>query len=158
MNPVTNLLVLLIATSFILPASTIMYASGSPENSDSGDSSDTRSTDTSNDGSSTDNSGSSTGGGTTTTDNSGTTTGGSTGNSATLPITSTASNDTGNVQPSRVRISSMVSWIFTTESALLFQFRLSCGATSSPPTPRLGPIIWRRSQSSINQTPTTSSN
>ena len=32
MNPKTNLLVLLIVTSFILPATAIMYASGSPEN------------------------------------------------------------------------------------------------------------------------------
>jgi uncharacterized protein YkwD len=34
MNPITNLLVLLIVTSMILPASAIMYASGSTENND----------------------------------------------------------------------------------------------------------------------------
>ena len=34
MNAITNLLVLLIVTSFILPASAIMYASGSTENND----------------------------------------------------------------------------------------------------------------------------
>ena len=32
LNRTTNLLVLLIVTSFILPATAIMYASGSPEN------------------------------------------------------------------------------------------------------------------------------
>jgi hypothetical protein len=45
-------IVTLIVTKFILPALAIMYASGSPENSDTSDSSDSGSTDTSNDGSS----------------------------------------------------------------------------------------------------------
>jgi uncharacterized protein YkwD len=106
--------------SFILPASAIMYASGSTDNND--DSSTGGGTTTDNSGSSTgggtttdnsgsstgggtttDNSGSSTGGGTTTTtttDNSGSSTGGgtttTTDNSATLPTTSTLSNNTGN--------------------------------------------------------------
>ena len=92
----------------ILPTSAIMYASGqSTDNSGSsttGGSSATDNNAASSDGS-TDNSGSSTTGGgttTTTTDNSGSsTTGGgttiTTDNSATLPTTSTASDNTGNV-------------------------------------------------------------
>jgi uncharacterized protein YkwD len=76
--------------SLILPASAILYASGSTDNSD----------DSSTGGSSTDNSSSSTGG--SSTDNSSSSTGGgtitTTDNSATLPTTSTASNNAGNAQ------------------------------------------------------------
>ena len=40
-------------------------------------------------------------------------------------------------------ISPTTSWPCTTASAPPFQFRRLCGATSSPPTPRLGPTLWR---------------
>jgi uncharacterized protein YkwD len=82
----------------VLPASTIMYASGqSTDNSDSSSSGSTSS-----DNNAADSGSSSGGGGTTTTDNSGSSsTGGSTDNSATLPTTSTASNNTGNADASQ---------------------------------------------------------
>src|SRR6478736_3357843 len=84
MNRITISLIILIVISMILPTSSIMYASGqSTDNSGSsttGGSTTTTTTTTDNSGSST------TGGGTTTTDN-----------IATLPTTSTASDNTGNV-------------------------------------------------------------
>jgi uncharacterized protein YkwD len=96
MNGIIISLIFLIVVSMVLPASAIMYASG--QSTDNSGSSSTGSSPT------TDNSGSSTTGGgstTTTTDNSGSSsTGGSTttaDNSATLPTTSTASNNTGNI-------------------------------------------------------------
>src|SRR6476469_7094821 len=96
MNQITNSCIFLIMISMFLPASAIMYASGARTTTDdnnaasSGGSTDNSGSST---GGSTDNSGSSTGG---STDNSGSSTGGSTDNSATLPTTSTASNNTGN--------------------------------------------------------------
>jgi uncharacterized protein YkwD len=96
MNGIIISLIFLIVVSMVLPASAIMYASG--QSTDNSGSSTTGGSPT------TDNSGSSTTGGgsnTTTTDNSGSSsTGGSTttaDNSATLPTTSTASNNTGNI-------------------------------------------------------------
>ncbi len=80
--------------SFILPASAIMYASGSTDNSNDSSTSGSSTSGSSTSGSTTDNSGSSTSG--STTDNSGSSTSGSTGNNATLPTTSTVSNNTGN--------------------------------------------------------------
>src|SRR4026207_2120060 len=55
MNRITISLIFLMMISMILPASAIMYASGSPQGSDDGSSSDNGSTDTSDDGSSSDN-------------------------------------------------------------------------------------------------------
>ena len=50
---------------------------------------------------------------------------------------------------SRIRISKTPSWRCITASALPLEFRPSCGATSSPPAPRLGPTIsLRQAQSS----------
>lgn len=74
MNQITNSWIFLIMISMFLPASAIMYASGARTTTD-------------------DNNAASSGG---STDNSGSSTGGSTDNSATLPTTSTASNNTGN--------------------------------------------------------------
>jgi uncharacterized protein YkwD len=67
MNVITNLLVLLIVTSFILPASAIMYASGSTDNGDSSSGGSTDNGDNGDDsssGGSTDNGDSSSGGST----------------------------------------------------------------------------------------------
>ncbi len=81
----------------VLPISAIMYASGQSTTTNNSDSSSSGSTSSDNSGSSTtgstDSSGSSTTG---STDSSGSSTGGSTDNSATLPTTSTASDNTGN--------------------------------------------------------------
>ena len=124
MNRITISLIFLIVISMFLPTSAIMYASGQSTTDNSGSSSTGGSTTTDSSGSSstggssttTDSSGSSsTGGSSTTTDSSGSSsTGGSsttmiavahinaggtttTDNSATLPTTSTASDNTGNI-------------------------------------------------------------
>jgi hypothetical protein len=48
----------------------------------------------------------------------------------------------------RLRIWPTSSWPCTTASALPFHFQRSCGTINSPPRPRLGPNIWRRQVSS----------
>ena len=100
MNRITISLIFSITISMVLPTSAIMYASGQTiDNSGSS----TTDNSGSSAGGSTDNGGSSsTGGSSTTTDNGGSSsTGGSStttaDNSATLPTTSTASNNTGNI-------------------------------------------------------------
>src|SRR4026207_358115 len=118
MNRITISLIFLMMISMILPASAIMYASGSPQGSDDGSSSDNGSTDTSDDGSSSDNGstdtsddGSSSDNGSTDTSDDGSSPDGSdstdgnadvtttfTENTPTLSSESTLSNNTGNVQ------------------------------------------------------------
>jgi len=101
MNRITISLIFLMMISMILPASAIMYASGSTQGSDEasggstdtsddGSSSDNGSTDTSDDGSSSDGSGSTDGNADVTTT--------FTENNPTLSSESTLSNNTGNVQ------------------------------------------------------------
>ena len=95
MNRITISLIFLIVFSMVLPASSIMYASGQTDNSGSstgGGSTDNSGSSTG--GGSTDNSGSSTGGGstTTTTDNSGSSTG---GGSTTTTTTDNSGSSTG---------------------------------------------------------------
>ena len=99
LNRITNLLVLLIVITFILPATAIKYASGSTENSDETSNGPTDNSGSSSGGSTTDNSGSSSGG--STTDNSGSSSGGSTTDNSAAGSSnggSTASNNTGNTQ------------------------------------------------------------
>ena len=174
MNAITTLLVLLIVTSFILPASAIMYASGSTDNNDDSSGGSTDNGDDSSSSGSTDNGDngddSSSGGSTDNGDNGDDSSSGgstekimvttivwwSTENNAASPSGFRESNDTGNATQesnntggnntgtAQADFYNGILEVHNSERAAV-GVRRSCGATRSLPTPRIGSIVsWRQ--------------